>query len=277
MTILDQIIVQKYREVKERKALYPSCVLEKSPYFMRNTISLKQSLQRRDKFGIIAEFKRRSPSKGILNVSASPEKVCREYFNSGCSAISVLTDSDFFGGSSTDIIKVRKNVNCPVLQKDFIVDEYQIIEAKSFGADAILLIAEVHPAEKIERFYRFARSLDLEVLVEVHNETNFSKIPSDAQIVGINSRDLESFKVDLDHLNKMINLLPKNVIKVAESGIQNEADYLKLKSEGFDAFLIGELFMRAISPGKACTIFIKELKNIITPSVKLNSPGNEKN
>jgi indole-3-glycerol phosphate synthase len=277
MTILDQIIVQKYREVKERKALYPSCVLEKSPYFTRNTISLKQSLQRRDLFGIIAEFKRRSPSKGILNDSASPEKVCREYFHSGCSAISVLTDSDFFGGSSTDIIKVRKNVDCPVLQKDFIVDEYQIIEAKSFGADAILLIAEVHPAEKIERFYHFARSLGLEVLVEVHNETNFSKIPCDAQIVGINSRDLESFKVDLDHLNEMINLLPKNVIKVAESGIQNEADYLKLKSQGFDAFLIGELFMRAISPGKACAIFIRELKNIITPSVKLNSPGNEKN
>ncbi len=259
MTILDKIVANKYREVEERKSIYPVSMLEKSDFFHRNPFSLRQSLLRKELPGIIAEFKRKSPSRGIMNESASSGKVCLEYLNAGTSAVSILTDSDFFGGSSYDLISARQYIDCPVLRKDFIIDEYQIIEARSIGADAILLITELHQAEKLEQLYRFARSLELEVLVEVHDETNISKIPCDAQLVGINSRNLASLSVSLDHPFRLIQHLPKDVLKVAESGIKSVSDYIALKNEGFDAFLIGELFMNTPNPGKTCETFIREL------------------
>ncbi len=260
MNILDQIVAYKYREVIERKSLFPVSLLEKSVFFNRRTTSLKESLLREELSGIIAEFKHKSPSKGIINESALPGKVCFEYLQAGSSAVSVLTDSEFFGGSSADLINARKVIDGPVLRKDFIVDEYQIIEARSIGADAILLITELHHAEKLEQLHKFARSLEMEVLVEVHDEVNISKIPEDAQLVGINSRNLKSFKVSLDHPARLIQRLPENVLKIAESGIKSVEDYINLKNEGFDAFLIGELFMKTPDPGKACKTFISELK-----------------
>ncbi len=271
MSILDLIVSHKYGEVEQLKSIYPPSVLEKSPYFNCEVVSLKDSLLRKDHDGIIAEFKRRSPSKGILNNSALPGVVCSEYVEAGCSAVSILTDSEYFGGSSADISEVRKRVGCPILRKDFIVDEYQIIEAKSIGADAILLIAELHSAEKLETFHRFAYSLGLEVLVEFHNVMNLSKLPSDAQIIGINSRNLESFEVDLDHLSGLIHLLPGNILKVAESGIKTDSDYITLKNAGFDAFLIGELFMRNDSPGIACRNFISQIRKSPDFSIKMKS------
>jgi indole-3-glycerol phosphate synthase len=260
MTILEKILANKYHEVEERKSKYPVKILEKSNFFQRGNISLKQSLLREELFGIIAEFKRKSPSKGIMNEFALTGEVCLEYMQAGSSAVSVLTDSGFFGGSSTDLISARNYIDCPILQKDFIVDEYQIIEARSMGADAILLIAEVHQAERVEQLFRFARSLELEVLVEVHDEKSIPRIPYDAQLVGINSRNLKSFRVSLDHLTRLINHLPKNIVKVAESGIKSVTDYLNLKNAGFDAFLIGEFFMNTPDPGKACKAFISELR-----------------
>jgi indole-3-glycerol phosphate synthase len=262
MTILDQIVAYKYQEVEKLKALHPVAELEKSLFFSRQPISLKEGLLKEELFGIIAEFKRRSPSKGIMNKYAIPEKVCHEYIQAGSSAVSVLTDSEFFGGSSADLIEVRKKVYCPVLRKDFIIDEYQIIEARSIGADAVLLITELHRSAKLEKLHRFARSLELEVLVEVHDEKNISRIPYDAQLVGINSRDLSSFRVSFDHLTRLVHLLPEETVKVAESGIRTVHDYVNLENAGFDAFLIGELFMNTHNPGETCKTFINEIREI---------------
>jgi indole-3-glycerol phosphate synthase len=262
MTILDQIVTHKYKEVKERKSLFPVNLLEKSIFFRNRPLSLKQSLLREELFGIIAEFKRRSPSKGIINEYALPEKVCSEYIQAGSSAVSILTDSKFFGGSSADLINARKLNDCPVLRKDFIVDEYQIIEARSIGADAILLITELHQSCRIEQLHRFAQSLDLEVLIEVHDEKDFSRIPYDAQMVGINSRNLASFGVDMDNLTRLVHLIPHNVVKVAESGIKSLSDYTKLKNAGFNGFLIGEFFMSSADPGNTCKTFISELRQL---------------
>ena len=266
MTILDQIVTRKYQEVKARKASLPVHVLEKSAFFQRNPLSLKHFLLRKDLFGIIAEFKRKSPSKGVMNEFALSGKVCDEYIQAGASAVSVLTDSDFFGGSTEDLINVRGLIDFPILRKDFIVDEYQIVEARSMGADAILLITSIHPSERIEQLFRFAISLDLEVLIEVHHENDFSKIPYDAQMVGINSRNLASLAIDSNRQTRLIDNIPANVLKIAESGIKTTSDYLNLKNAGFSAFLIGELFMSATDPGNRCSIFINELKQLISKS-----------
>lgn len=262
MTILDHIVAYKYKEVEEQKALYPVILLEKSIFFRTSPISLKSFLLRKELSGIIAEFKRKSPSRGIMNEFALPGKVCQEYIEAGSSAVSILTDSKFFRGSCNDLINVRNSIHYPILRKDFIVDEYQIIEARSIGADAILLITGIHQPERIEQLHRFARSLDLEVLVEVHDEKDLSRIPYDSELVGINSRNLASFRVDLNHLSRLKHLLPQNVVKVAESGIKSVTDYLSLKNAGFDAFLIGELFMNTPDPGKTCRTFISELKQL---------------
>lgn len=262
MTILDKIIAAKKLEVEERKSRQPVSLLEKSTFFREEPRSLKSHLLREGSFGIISEFKRKSPSAGIINASSVAGEVCAEYSEAGSSAISVLTDSVFFGGSSDDLTEARKQVVCPVLRKDFIIDEYQIIEARAIGADAVLLIAEIHKAEKLAELYRFASSLGLEVLVEVHDEKNISRIPDDATIVGINSRNLGSFTVDTDHLSAMILKLPENTVKVAESGIKSVTDYLKLKDAGFNAFLIGEFFMKTDDPGRTCREFIIALSEI---------------
>lgn len=262
MTILDHIVAHKYKEVKERKALSPVLLLEKTLSFQRKPLSLKRFLLRGDLFGIIAEFKRKSPSKGVMNEFATSGKVCHEYIQAGASAVSILTDSEFFGGSSNDLINVRGVLDFPILRKDFIVDEYQIVEARSIGADAILLITSLHKSDRIEQLHRFARSLELEVLIEVHEENDFSRIPYDAQLVGINSRNLASLDVDRDRQARLIDKIPPNVIKIAESGIKTTSDYRNLKIAGFNGFLIGELFMSTPDPGKSCSSFIDELRQL---------------
>jgi indole-3-glycerol phosphate synthase len=260
MTILDQIVARKYMEVEERKFHYPVSALEKSTFFRNKPASLKDELLRDGSLGIIAEFKRKSPSKGNINENALARDVCHEYIEAGSSAVSVLTDSDFFGGSSGDLTDVRMHVDCPVLRKDFIIDEYQIIEARSIGADAVLLITELHPAGRIERLFRFARSLEMEVLIEIHDKENIGLIPYDAEIIGINSRDLTSFRVNSGPLSELIHFLPGNVVKVAESGIKSVTDYVNLKNAGFNAFLIGEYFMSTTNPGRTCKTFIDALR-----------------
>lgn len=260
MTILDQIVARKFREVEERKFLYPVSSLEKSSIFKKKPESLKKGLIREGSLGIIGEFKRKSPSRGSINENANAVEVCLEYIEAGCSAVSVLTDREFFGGSSGDLTVVRTQVDSPVLRKDFIVDEYQIIEARSIGADAILLIAELHPAEKMERLFRFAQSLEIEVIVEIHDKKNIDRIPYDTEIIGINSRDLNSFRVNPDHLPRIIRFLPGKVLKVAESGIKSVNDYMSLKNAGFNAFLIGEYFMSSANPGGTCKSFIEAIK-----------------
>lgn len=260
MNILDQIVALKYRETEERKSRVPVSELEKSIYSCEPVRSLKEHICTIGSPGIIAEFKRRSPSAGIINESASAQKVTNGYQKAGCSAISVLTDNNFFGGSSEDLIEVRKSVKIPVLRKDFIVDEYQIIESRAIGADAILLIAEVHPVIRLYELFRFALSVGLEILLEIHNKVNIDKIPYDTEIIGVNSRDLTSFNVNNDHMASIVQLLPGKSVKVAESGIRSAKDYIRLKKTGFNAFLIGEHFMRSPEPGEVCRKFMEEVR-----------------
>lgn len=259
MNILEHIAAVKYSEVQRALTEKPVRELEKSPHFRRKTISLKKSVQAIKSFGIIAEFKRRSPSKGIINEYASTDSVCLQYEKAGVSGVSILTDQDFFGGSVSDILGVREKISCPVLRKDFIIDEYQVIEAKAIGADAILLIAELHDFKRLTTLHQFANNLGLEVLVEIHDVSNLARIPYDTQIIGINSRDLKSFSVNIEHTRKMIEQLPGIDIKVAESGIKSLSDYLTLKEAGFNAFLIGEFFMKQDDPGRACKEFIQKI------------------
>jgi len=261
MNILEKIVAQKRIEVVERQALIPIALLEKSIYFNSPTVSLKSYLLREDKSGIIAEFKRKSPSKGNINKYAKVDEVTLGYMQSGASALSVLTDEQFFGGSDNDLKKARKLNYCPILRKDFIIDEYQIIEARSIGADAILLIASVLSKEEIIRFSNLAKKLSLEVLLEVHNEKELEKIPNEEVLIGVNNRNLETFEVSLQNSIDLFSQLPNSVVKVAESGIKTPDDIALLKKVGYNGFLIGEQFMKTPSPSKACRAFIDAIQD----------------
>jgi indole-3-glycerol phosphate synthase len=259
MTILDQIIARKYLEVEKNKASRPVSVLEKSGFLSEKPRSLMKALLRERSPGIISEFKRRSPSRGIINGSASAGEVSAGYAAAGSSAISVLTNMEFFGGSVSDLEEVRRSVDCPILCKDFIIDEYQVIEARSSGADAVLLISDINTADRLDRLYRFTLSLGMEVLFEVHKKECLQSVPQDAAIIGINSRNLTSFTVSIDHALEMAALLPQNIVKVAESGIRSVDDYFVLKKAGFNAFLVGEYFMNSPSPALTCKAFIENI------------------
>jgi len=262
MNILNEIVAKRKIQIAEQKELYPTKLLERSIYFNSQPLSLKKYILRPDLSGVIAEFKRKSPSKGIINEFAKPDEVCLRYMQAGASALSVLTESMFFGGSAMDLTIARKFNFCPILRKDFIVDEYQIIEAKSIGADAILLIAEILTKKQLANFASLTKSLGMQVLFEIHDRQSISKLPSDAEIIGINSRNLKNFNVSTEHLGLLIQFLPKHLVKVAESGIDTPESLLELKSMGFDGFLIGERFMREANPGKACAQFISKFKEL---------------
>jgi len=262
MDILKKITNHKREETKERIRLYPLELLKKSIHFTAPCVSLKQYMLRPDKSGIIAEFKRKSPSKGAINPYAAVEKISIGYMQAGASALSVLTDESFFGGSNEDLETARKFNYCPILRKDFIVDEYQIYEAKAIGADAVLLIAAVLSKEEISRFTILSHQLGMEVLLEFYAENELDAYVEEVDLVGINNRNLKNFIVDFDHAIHMAEKLPATSIKVAESGIQTPEDIIRLKKAGFDGFLIGELFMRAVSPETACRNFIRNLRKL---------------
>jgi len=262
MTILDEIIAYKRNEIAEKEATHPIKLLEKSIYFNSDCVSLKKYIQREDKSGIIAEFKRKSPSKGIINGYANIEKITIGYMQAGASALSVLTDHHFFGGSNEDLTIARKFNYCPILRKDFTVSEYQIIEAKSIGADAILLIAAILTNEEVKLFTNLAHQLGLEVLLEIHDEEELEKYDSEISLVGINNRNLKTFDVDFDNSIRLAQQLPNNTVKIAESGIHNPNDIIKLRQHGFEGFLIGESFMRTADPELACKKFINQIKSI---------------
>ncbi len=260
MNILDKITKHKIKEIADRKALFPIELLEKSIHFESPTVSLKEYLLRPDKSGIIAEFKKKSPSKGDINKYADPEKVSIAYMQAGASALSVLTDKEFFGGSCDDLKTVRKFNFCPVLRKDFIIDEYQIIEAKSIGADAILLIAAILSPKELLDYAKLANSLGLEVLHEVHNKAELQKLDLDnPKIIGVNNRDLSTFKTDIKTSKDLAKLIPEQHVKVSESGISQADTIHELRRHGFKGFLIGETFMKTANPGEACKNFIKQL------------------
>jgi indole-3-glycerol phosphate synthase len=264
MDILDQIVAYKRVDVAERKQLFPIPMLEKATHFQSPTTSLKSSLiDRSSTSGIIAEFKRKSPSKGILNSNASVGQTTMGYVQAGASALSILTDTKFFGGSNEDLMTARKNNSCPILRKEFIVDEYQIIEAKSIGADAILLIAAVVDSQTIQKYTRLAQSLGLEVLLEVHDEEEVRiNLDSGVDIIGVNNRNLKTFEVSMDTSRRLASLIPDTIVKISESGIDNPAAIQELRDAGYQGFLLGQVFMQQNRPEVACEEFMDALRKV---------------
>lgn len=264
MNSLERIIADKYREVASRKQAQPHVELEKSPYFSRPTFSLKSFLLDPSKSGIITEFKRQSPSKGLINGSSSVEDVTKGYEQAGASALSILTDSDYFGGSTEDLMRARPLVNCPILRKDFVVDEYQILEAKAMGADCILLIAAALNPQEISTLAAFAKGLQLEVLMEVHNLEELERSFCDTlDVVGVNNRDLKTFQVSLDTSLALVDKIPGQVVKISESGISDPRTLVEFRKAGFDGFLIGENFMKTAQPEQAAAAFISDYRRLL--------------
>ena len=258
MNILEKIIAQKGLEVESRKKERSITELENERFFDRPTLSLKKTLLDETKTGIIAEYKRKSPSKGIINNRDSVEAVTRAYFSYGASGISILTDHEFFGGSLDDLTAAR-DCSIPLLRKDFIIDEYQIVEAKSFGADVILLIAACLTPVQVKTLSTFAKSLGLEVLLELHDELELGHICETTDLVGVNNRNLKNFEVNLEHSVRLAEKIDDRFIKVAESGINDVSNIHYLKQYGFRGFLIGEYFMKQPSPMMAFKEFIYQL------------------
>jgi indole-3-glycerol phosphate synthase len=259
MNILDRIIEYKRVEVAERAAAMPMTVLEGKAGFGRQPLSLCSFLTDPGKTGIIAEFKRRSPSKGIINDRSSVEDVTGGYTAAGASCLSVLTDGPSFGGSTEDLMAARVNA-IPILRKDFVVDEYQIVEARAMGADVILLIAACLTPAEVRRLAEFALSLELEVLLEIHGEDELEHISDATSIVGVNNRDLKTFTVDIERSIRLIDQIPKDKLLVAESGIDKVETIWRMQDAGFHGFLIGERFMKEQDPAIAFASFVERLK-----------------
>ncbi|MFK7951260.1 MAG: indole-3-glycerol phosphate synthase TrpC [Ekhidna sp.] len=261
MDILSEIVANKRKEVAAQKELYPVKLLEQSTYFGGQPVSLKKYLKREDKSGIIAEIKRKSPSKGVINKHVSVERTSIGYMKAGASGLSILTDQNYFGGTLEDL-KVARSFNfCPILRKDFMIDEYQVIEAKSAGADVILLIAAVLDKNEIEQLGGLAQSLGMEVLLEVHNEEELeNSITDKVNLIGVNNRNLKTFETDVQVSKDLASKIPSEFVKVSESGISLPETISELKEFGFEGFLIGETFMTSGRPEKAAKDFIKKLK-----------------
>lgn len=261
MNILDKITADKIKEVELRKSLIPVSQLEQSVLFEKETISLSEKLIN-STTGIIAEHKRRSPSKQVINHNLNVQDVAKGYENAGVCGISVLTDGKYFGGSLDDLIIARASCNLPILRKEFIINDYQILEAKAHGADVILLIAAILSKDKIKQFSEFAKSLDLDVLLEVHNEEELQKsIMPSLDMLGVNNRNLKTFEVNLDTSKTLSQIIPNDFVKVSESGISSVKAIKELRPYGFQGFLIGENFMKTDNPGNSATKFINELKS----------------
>jgi len=260
MNILDKIVADKYKEVELKKRLIPTSQLESSVLFGRKGLSLATAL-RNSHTGIIAEHKRRSPSKETINLNTNVGQVAIGYENAGVCGMSVLTDIKYFGGSLEDLVLARASVTMPLLRKEFIIDEYQILEAKAYGADVILLIAAILTRAEIKSLSECAKSLGLDVLLEVHNKEELHKsIMPSLDMLGINNRDLKTFKVSLDTSKFLSQLIPDDFVKVSESGISSVEAIRDLKTYGYQGFLIGENFMKTDNPGKSAKEFIEELK-----------------
>jgi indole-3-glycerol phosphate synthase len=258
MSILDDIIAYKKTEVDKKKNLTPVSELETKEFFSREVISLKRSLMKPSATGIIAEFKRKSPSKGNININADVTQVTSAYVKGGASGLSVLTDEKFFGGSEADLVQARI-LEVPILRKDFIIDEYQLVEARAMGADVILLIAAALSAQQVKQLAAFARGIELEVLLEIHSESELEHICDEVDLVGINNRNLKTFEVDVERSLRMAKLLPTEKPAIAESGINSLETINLFRENGFKGFLIGEMFMKEKDPGEAFKNFIDQV------------------
>lgn len=252
-SILNTIVAEKRREVAERRERVPTAQLERSEYFSAPICSLSRQLKNRSLTGVIAEFKRRSPSKGWINRSASVSEVTPGYIRAGAAALSVLTDTQFFGGSLEDLSTARRLNQAPILRKDFIIDDYQLAEARAFGADAVLLIAAILSPSEIGALSTTAHALGLEVVLEVHSAQELERsLHEQVDIVGVNNRNLADFSVSLDISRALIDKIPAHLTTISESGIDSPETMAQLSDLGYHGFLIGEAFMRDPAPESAC-------------------------
>ncbi len=259
MTILEKIIETKKNELEIVKKTISIEDLKKLPNFQKKSISLVNRLKN-SSHGIIAEHKRRSPSKSIINKSTNIDQIIHGYDRADVCGISVLTDKEYFGGSLDDLRNARNLTNIPILRKEFIIDKYQLIEAKAYGADVILLIAACLNKHQIINLSAFAKEIGLEVLIEVHNENELEKCLIDTiDIIGVNNRNLKTFEVDINTSIKLSNIIPEKYLKISESGISNYDEIRKLRNHGFKGFLIGELFMKNNDPGKEVLDLIEKI------------------
>lgn len=263
MTILDKIVIRKKEEVAQAKQAVSVKQLEAGQYFNRNPYVFKDFLLDENRTGIIAEFKRRSPSKGIINDKVTVAEVTQAYAAAGASALSVLTDADFFGGDPNDLLTARAANEIPVLRKDFMIDEYQIVEAKALGADIILLIAAILTPAEIKNLSALAKGLGLNVLLEVHNLEELQRsICKDLDAIGVNNRNLADFTVNIQTSFQLVNQIPDEFMKISESAISAPQTIKELKAAGFNGFLIGENFMKTVNPGQAMSDFARELISV---------------
>lgn len=256
-TILDEIVAKKRIEIIEKQKTKSIEDFKQTENFIVPVLSAKASILDESKSGIIAEFKRKSPSKGFINKDANVKEIVSGYEKFGASVVSVLTDEDFFGGSFDDLKQAKEALNIPVLRKDFIVDEYQVYETKSIGADLMLLIAECLTKDEVLHLAKTAKEIGLEVLLELHSEDQLEKVNDYIDLIGINNRNLKTFEVDVEKSKQILKQLPKDLIKVAESGISNPETVKDLRESGFQAFLIGENFMKEDNPAFAFEKFVK--------------------
>ncbi len=260
MNILDKIVIDKRQEVALRKSIIPTSQLERSVLFERQTVSLASNL-RQSKSGIIAEHKRRSPSKSVINNTLNVQDVATGYESAGVCGMSVLTDGKYFGGALDDLLIARASCNLPLLRKEFIIDKYQLLEAKAYGADVILLIAAILTKAEIKQFSEFAKTLNLDVLLEVHNEEELHKsIMPSLDMLGVNNRNLKTFDVSLETSKSLSTLIPDDFVKVSESGISSTEAIKELQPYGYQGFLIGENFMKTDNPGTHAKEFIQKLE-----------------
>ena len=259
-TILDEIVAQKRVEILEKQKTQSIESFKNSENFLLPVKSAKASILDESKSGMIAEFKRKSPSKGFINKNANVKEVVAGYEKFGASVVSVLTDEQFFGGSFDDLIDAKNVLNIPILRKDFIVDEYQVYETKAIGADLMLLIAECLTKDEVYNLAKTAKEIGLEVLLELHSEDQLEKVNEFIDLIGINNRNLKNFEVDIEKSKQILKQLPEDLIKVAESGISDPETVKELRQAGFQAFLIGENFMKAENTTLAFEQFVKESK-----------------
>lgn len=260
--ILRRIVRTKIQEVESMKRVIDfSRLKDMAADVTRRPLSMKRSIKRKAP-GIIAEHKRRSPSRGDIFPQSNVMAVAEAYAESGAAAMSVLTDTVYFGGSLEDLASARVAApGLPLLRKEFIVSDYQIYQARVYGADAILLIAAILDKDELIRLTETAHRLGLETLVELHNTEELQLLPEDADMVGINNRDLNTFVTDISHSSALVEELPEGMVKIAESGIKSAEDILTLRRAGFDGFLIGEALMSQGNPGGKLRDIIKVCRN----------------
>lgn len=263
MNVLETIVGVKRKEILQLKEQFKLSDFERLPLFASKRNSFHARLNSQQESGVIAEFKRKSPSRSAINPDASVCEIIPGYAAAGASAISVLTDQQFFGGSLDDLSDAKNLVpTSPLLRKDFILDEYQILEARAYGADIILLIAEILTAQEVKTLSSFAASLELEILLELHSEEQLDKLCETISYVGVNNRNLKNFEVDYERSVRLCEKLPSEMPKIAESGLSEASTLIYLYERGFNGFLIGEQFMKQKDPASACRELVSSFKKL---------------